>query len=102
MCAKRLEPLDLPLIPEKSSTSRATGTPETIKKLLVPIKNLDFCDADSNYSELSDKYPDLYKEDCILRSYRSEKGESVLDEFTEDYKSTVKEIREELHVRTNF
>lgn len=86
---------ELKIVNENTKKHR-TQTPEAIKKLLLPVKKLVlYEDDDSDYSELSDKYQDLHKEDCRLKTY---KNQSVLDIFTEDYKATAMELRQELNV----
>lgn len=96
MSAKALEIPELSII-HRSKTNTKKQTPEKIKKLLLPVDHLDLCDEDSNsdYSQLFDKYKDLYKEEYRLKTYQKT---SVLDQFTEDYKETVMELREELQV----
>lgn len=99
MSTKQLTTPELHPITENNLKLR--HTPEAIRKLLLPIKNLAFqsdSDNSSVFSELSDKYHDIQKDDCLLKLYKSEMGESALDGFTDDYKTTVKELREEMQV----
>lgn len=98
MSANRLEVPELKIVNECTKKQR-TQTPDTIRKLLYPVNNLVLeVDDESNHSELSDKYQDLYKEDCRLKTYVNQ---SVLDHFSEDYKKTATELRQELEVSSN-
>lgn len=102
MSTKLPELPELSPITEDTIKSKTKKTPEALRKLLLPTSTFVLCDDDNNstFSELSDKYPDVRKDDCVLRTYKSDKGESVLDEFTEDYRKTIMELREELQVNT--
>lgn len=98
MSAKQQEIAELEEVTEHTNRHKIQ-TPEAIQKLLLPVENLILCDDnESDYSELSDKYHDLQKEDCRLKIYENQ---SILDNFTEDYKKTVMELREELKVSKN-
>lgn len=82
-----------------NTKNRKTQTPDAIKKLFFPVNNMTLNETDdSDHSELSDKYHDLNKADCHLKTY---KNQSVLDEFTEEYKDTAMELRQELQVSIN-
>lgn len=98
MSTNKLEIPELKKVNDNTK-NRKTKTPDAIKKLLLPVNNMVLHETDdSDHSELSDKYHDLHKEDCRLKTY---KNQSVLDEFTEDYKATAMELRQELLVSNN-
>lgn len=84
----------------KNVTKQVTNTPDAIQRLLHPLDILIFENHEnsSDHSELLDEHQDLYKEDCRLKSY---KDHSILEYFTEDYKNTAREIRDELQVGTS-
>lgn len=98
---------NLPLLSKITEKTKCRlETPESIRKYLMPVQELDLSDSYSQ-SDVSDAFDELHK-DSFLSRVEGQKPISKLEadrltmaQFTEDFKNTALEIRKELEVCTS-
>lgn len=93
----------LPPVERESVRTKVKRTPEAIRKLLMPVRDVELrADEDSDdFSDISDKYKDVHEENYFLTKTKWSKTEIdnfVVNQFSDDYKNTIARVRKELKV----
>ncbi|XP_017775054.1 PREDICTED: uncharacterized protein LOC108561564 [Nicrophorus vespilloides] len=94
-----LEPIEFPISSE---------LPEKINKLLESVKSLELESGSSEISEISDPMREFYKDSiyynrtAIKHLSRSEIHKKIMDGFTDEFRKTSENLREEMNVSFNY
>lgn len=76
---------------------------KVIEKLLQPVHHLELEETDSDNSSISDQFENLHKDSYFLSQLmlkNSEIDKLTMEKFSDNYKTTIKEVRGELQVRS--
>ncbi|XP_044270282.1 uncharacterized protein LOC123014982 [Tribolium madens] len=87
----------------KSLTIRRKKDENPVEKLLEPIENLE-PSSESDFSEISDVFDDFHKDSHLKRRDLTKHEADILtmSEFTDDFKRTMAQIRDDLRISHEF